>query len=211
MITVQPDPFPHAVIDGLWDNALLYSIAKSFPPPDSPVWRRFDNGHEVKFGSTGPIAAWPEPVRAFLSMLHRPEWCATVGDAFGIPDLTADTWGGGMHMIPPGGKLDMHVDFNQHHNGLYRRINCLVYLNLGWTPADGGELYLGANREVTVEPTFNRTAMFATSDTSWHGHPEPTSPSFWRKSIAVYYYSPQPAPSFERPHDTIFLEDDRAS
>jgi hypothetical protein len=205
MITVHPDPFPHAVEDGLWDNADLYAAMNAFPPPQHPIWRRFANDREVKFGSTGPTTSLPMPVQRVLAKLHDPEWCGLLGMAFNIPGLTADIWGGGMHMIPPGGKLDMHVDFNQHHNGLYRRINCLVYLNLGWKPEHGGQLYLGAEREVTVEPVFNRTAMFATSDTSWHGHPEPTSEGFWRKSLAVYYYSPEPAPTFDQPHDTIFL------
>ena len=203
---VTVDPFPHVVADGLWDEAELREVAESFPPPDFPVWRKFQNGHEIKFGSTGSVATWPEPVQRFVMKLASPTWCEMVATAFGLPELYADAWGGGMHMIPPGGKLDMHVDFNVHRNGLYRRVNCLVYLNDGWTEADGGQLYLGQNREVKVAPVLNRTAMFATSDTSWHGHPDPTGPTFWRKSIAMYYYSHEPAPTFNQAHDTIFLE-----
>ena len=137
-------------------------------------------------------------------------WCEQIAEAFGIEqELVPDMWGGGMHMIPPGGLLDVHVDFNQHPNGLYRRINCLVYLN-DWTEGMGGELELRSEREgdgVTVAPVFNRTAIFATSDHSWHGHPNPTAEHFWRKSVAVYYYTTRPSDSFRNPHDTVFWED----
>lgn len=203
---VSLDPFPHVIEDGLWSVGALVKVRDSFPPPDSPVWRRFDNGHERKLASLGTVAAWPHPVQEFIGTLTSPQWCRKLGDLFGIDDLTADTYGGGMHMIPPGGKLDIHVDFNVHPNGLYRRLNCLIYLN-DWDPADGGELELRQDEHtplLKVAPVFNRTVIFATSDRSWHGHPTPTGEGFWRKSIAVYYYSPEPSPGFRSPHDTIF-------
>ena len=34
----QSDPFPHAVIDGMWPQALLLAAAAEFPPPDDARW-----------------------------------------------------------------------------------------------------------------------------------------------------------------------------
>ena len=40
-------------------------------------------------------------------------------------------------------------------------------------------------------PVFNRVVIFTTTDSSFHGHPEPLScPEYMtRKSVALYYYT----------------------
>ena len=59
-----------------------------------------------------------------------------------------------------------------------------------------------------ILPLFNRTVIFSTTDTSFHGHPHPlTSPvGMSRKSVSLYYYTPG-RPEWERsaPHDTLFI------
>jgi len=212
-LEVQQVPFPHLVADGLWDYGLLVAARDSFPPPDSPTWHRFDNQHERKLGGSSDPHTWPVPVGQFMAQLASAEVCEWIGDLFDIPNLFADAYGGGMHMIPPGGFLDVHVDFNRHPVAGFRRINLLVYLNEGWQAGMGGELMLRETptgpigRDVIVEPTFGRTAIFATSESSWHGHPEPTV-GYWRRSIACYYYSPEPSPDYEGgAHDTIYPEE----
>lgn len=210
-MNVLTDPFPYCILDGRWDSGMLLNCRDSFPPPDADVWRRFENGHERKFGSTGTPSSWPNPVQRMVLELTDPEFCNEIAASFGIEDeLFPDLYGGGMHMIPPGGVLDVHVDFNIHPTSVaYRRINCLVYLN-DWHPGMGGELELRSERDeahLVVEPVFNRTVIFATSDHSWHGHPNPTADGFWRKSIACYYYTERPAPGFHAAHDTVFWED----
>jgi len=203
---VNTHPFPHLILDGWWDQGMLLKARDAFPPPDAPVWRKYDNGQEKKLASVGSPADWPMPVQRLIMHLVDVDWCEQLSEWFGIPDLIPDLWGGGMHMIPPGGRLGTHVDFNLHHQGMFRRINCLVYLN-DWSPGMGGELLLGETGEVVVEPILNRTAIFATSDHSWHGHPTPTVDGFWRKSLAVYYYTTTPPEGFRNPHDTVFWED----
>ncbi|MFM8411426.1 MAG: 2OG-Fe(II) oxygenase, partial [Alphaproteobacteria bacterium] len=109
-----------------------------------------------------------------------------------------DPWfdGGGLHETLPGGFLDVHADFNFHGAWfLDRRLNVLVYLNHGWREEWGGCLELW-DRDLSrcvkkVVPAFNRTVIFATDDTSFHGHPEPVRcpPGTTRKSVAMYYYS----------------------
>ena len=117
------------------------------------------------------------------------------------------TEGGGYHLIRPGGKLAVHADFNQSDDGLYRRLNMLVYLNEGWTEEDGGHLELW-DREHSVKrilPIFNRTVVFETSETSFHGHPIPLPGPRSRRSVAAYYFSKETPGDFRHPHTTVWL------
>ena len=184
-LPVVAEPFPHAVVDGWWDEALLERVASEFPAPDAPGWRRYANGNESKL--EGPPTMWGQGVRDLLD-----EVAASIPDlerAFGIPDLSMETVGGGYHLIPPGGFLGVHTDFSRSpRTGLYRRLNLLVYLNGTWTDP-GGRLQLwGDEMAADVAPEWNRTVVFATSSRSWHGHPLPASR--WRRSVAAYFYSP---------------------
>ena len=198
---VSPWPFPHVVMDGAFEDDLLDQVVGEFPDPASSAWGVFDNPRERKqacederfFGlATGHL----------LETLRSEEYCNNLGYLFGIPDLTASIFGGGYHQIPTDGLLAMHVDFNRGH-GLHRRLNHLTFLNRDYLPEYGGQLLLGEDGQVVIEPVFNRTAIFATSEQSWHGHPTPWAGPSPRKSFAVYYFSPEPA-SDAPEHSTVF-------
>ncbi|MFW2382075.1 MAG: hypothetical protein ACN4GZ_09980, partial [Acidimicrobiales bacterium] len=46
------EPFPHAVIDNVFDDAILQRVLAEFPDPDSPIWDRSnDPGIQVKLRS----------------------------------------------------------------------------------------------------------------------------------------------------------------
>jgi hypothetical protein len=52
---------------------------------------------------------------------------------------------------------------------------------------------------------MGRTVIFATSATSWHGHPEPTTHR-WRKSIAAYFFTEEHAPDCDHSQrSTVWL------
>lgn len=210
---VHQHPFPHAVEYDLFDIDLCRRAASQFPEPTDPSWWRFNNPREVKLASTSrSLEEYPSAIAELLRELTSPRWCAKLGEAFGIGPVTPDLHGGGMHLIPPGGRLAMHVDFNRHPDGRWRRLNCLLYLNDGWVGGMGGELLLKGDGEpigewAAVPPTMGACAVLATGPSSWHGHPTPTV-GFWRKSLACYYYSDTPAPGDEAGvHDTIFTEE----
>jgi Rps23 Pro-64 3,4-dihydroxylase Tpa1-like proline 4-hydroxylase len=132
----------------------------------------------------------------------------------GIDGLIPDPYfgGGGIHQIEPGGFLEVHADFNWHPKlRLDRRLNMLIYLNRDWPEEYGGHLELWDRqlRECvrSILPVFNRTVVFSTTDSSYHGHPRPLGcpPGRTRKSVSLYYYT-NGRPDEERsaPHDTIF-------
>jgi hypothetical protein len=198
-------PFPHAVIDGLWNPDQLRACAAEFPPATDPRWATYPDPKE--YGKrAGDSRMWGPVTQRFFMQAHLAETCELLEEWTGIGPLMADDLGGGMHVTGEGGRLDMHRDFNRHPSlPLERRLNLLVFLNEVWEREWGGVLYLGREREVEVLPLFGRTVLFACGPESWHGHPEPIVGEHWRKSLAVYFYAPlraETAPS----HSTVWGE-----
>lgn len=195
------DPFPHRVVDEFWPDHVLSDVAEEFPDSEHPGWRRYANAQEGKF--EGPPAIWGEVTRSLFDSIA--ELAEPLGKAFGIPGLTMETIGGGYHLIPPGGRLAVHTDFNVSPDShLYRRLNLIIYLNRDWDDPGGClELWDEHRRTKAIVPEFGRMVVFETSDRSWHGHPKPTEHR-WRRSVAAYFFSPEPAPGYSVEHSTIW-------
>lgn len=209
--TFITEPFPHAVIDRLWDPNWLNAIAAEFPKPEDLRWTRYPDPKE--WGKrAGDARCWGPATLRWFEHVRTSEVSRALAAATGIGPLTADTIGGGMHMTSEGGRLASHVDFNVHPDNpdLERRLNLLVFLNHDWRSEWGGTLYLGEHREVEVLPTFNRTVLFATSAKSWHGHPDPIVGDHLRKSLACYYYAPVTAATAAA-HSTVWQSDTTAN
>lgn len=191
------EPFPHVVLDGLFDDELLRAVAAEYPGAEG-MDQSYSAPHEDGKGQTSSWAGLGTRTTQLIGDLNSGDFVAELENLTGIDHLVADTKleGGGMHRTGPGGHLGIHADFSRHEdNGLHRRINLLVYLNEDWDEAWGGHLELwdvDMNRAVQrVAPVLGRTVIFATTSTSWHGHPDPLGcpPDRARLSIALYYYT----------------------
>ncbi len=193
---VVRDPFPHMVVDGFADADELRAVVAAWPRDG---WHSKAARTSIK-RSMADVATMPQAARTVLERLHAPEFVARLGEAFGLelhpdPRWPAHLEGGGLHDIPRGGHLGIHVDFNRHPRAEWVRVaNLLLYMNDDWQDAWGGHLVLqhdDGREAARIAPRFNRMVAFATSERSWHGHPEPLAcpDGMTRKSIAVYYYS----------------------
>jgi len=204
-LQVTRDPFPHVVADGWWPAELLGQVEAEFPDSGDVRWRRYENSQERKL--EGPPPMWGEATREFFGEIEARG--GALEEAFGIPGLQMETIGGGYHLIPPGGYLDIHADFNRSpQTGRFRRLNLLVYLNPGWVDLGGHlELWGAAGREVDVTPEFNRMVVFETSSRSWHGHPRPAAR--WRKSVAAYFFTETQPEGYRADHSTVWYRDAR--
>lgn len=208
------DPFPHCVIDGLFPEQCLVEVSDEIDTLPKSSWRIFCNERELKWGFLYP-GFRDTALHKFLIYLGSPEVLGCLEQLTGIDGLIPDPYygGGGVHYVPPGGYLAVHSDFNWHPKlKLDRRVNVLIFLNKGWREEYGGhlELWDGEPKEPRkrILPIFNRTVVFNTTDSSFHGHPEPLHcpPTRGRKSISAYYYTNgRPAEEASVPHDTIFL------
>jgi len=203
-------PFPHAVLDDLIPGDVLQAVLDEFPPPDEDGWWRFDDVKERKLALHDRSRMGPASRRLFDELNSAP-MVDFLGQLTGITGLVPDPhlYGGGLHLILPGGFLEVHADFNRHPlTGLQRRLNLLIYLNRDWSESYGGALELWdagmAGPPVVVPPVFGRCVLFATTDTSFHGHPHPLAcpPGMARRSLALYYYSlPEEQTEW---HNTVF-------
>jgi hypothetical protein len=207
------EPFPHVVIDDfLTQDALIEAIA-AFPPSGAPIWK-VDDFNICRKKYCSEELHIPAPLRRVIRDLNSTLFLRYLSNATGIDYLLPDVTfaGSGLFLIDPGGYLNVHADFNVHFlNKLDRRLNLLLYLNLGWRDAYGGHLELwrdgGAACEKAILPIANRCVIFATTDQSFHGHPKPLScpPDRSRNCISIYYYT-NGRPDAERtaPHNTLW-------
>jgi hypothetical protein len=210
---VAAQPFPHIVLDDILPKEVLGAVLAEFPQPQQVEWMTFDSPLERKLASKDD-STMGEATRHLLAELNSAPFIDFLERLTGIPGLVPDPHfvGGGLHQIERGGHLKVHADFNRHpQTGLERRLNVLLYLNRGWKDEYGGALELWnrdmSAREAAILPLFNRCVVFSTTDTSFHGHPEPlNSPEGeTRKSIALYYYSKdRPEQEASREHSTLF-------
>jgi hypothetical protein len=192
-------PFPHLVLDGLFDQDMLRAIVREFPDKNNDSVEAHNDGVYVRLKHN---TTWETEIgghtRDFFAEMASPRVLLALERITGIAGLMPDPYlfGGGLHFTGSGGKLAVHADFNRHPKlMLDRRLNLLLYLNEGWSEENQGWLELW-DREMRhcvtkVAPLFNRTVVFSTTSFSFHGQPEPIlgPPSLVRRSIALYYYT----------------------
>jgi Rps23 Pro-64 3,4-dihydroxylase Tpa1-like proline 4-hydroxylase len=206
-------PFPHIVLDNLFDKEKIKEILDEFPDEKAIDWRIFDDETGVKLASKNENQLG---IKTFhlINVLNSGTFLRFLEALTGIEKLISDPYlfGGGLHQIKRGGYLKMHVDYNKHNYlPLDRRVNLLLYLNEDWEESFGGAIELWDEDMKTcaqkILPLFNRMVLFSTTDKSFHGHPEPlTCPSDrTRKSIALYYFSVgRPEAEVSTLHSTIY-------
>jgi hypothetical protein len=208
-------PFPHSTFEGFLDTKTAAGIARELPAPGAPGrWDRyFAEGLEDKW-AISEDASLPPMLRQLVLEMNSSRFIAFLEKLTGIEHLLPDPHleGAGLHLVPSGGVLQVHADFNYSKRlDAYRRVNAFLYLNPRWQEAWGGELELWDRPHgkaiARYAPLFNRFVVFNSRSDTFHGHPYPiTSPkSEWRTSLAMYYYTaarPDDAPAEH--HNTVY-------
>lgn len=209
-------PFPHIALDDVLPSAAVDAVLAEFPGEDSPYWAFKRSRTSVKQDSrrADKELFLPPFIRRLIWELNSAVFLLFLSELTGIEGLTPDPYleGGGVHQIPRGGFLKIHADFNRHPvTDLHRRLNVLIYLNKDWRPEYGGDLELWpedmSRCARRIAPLAGRMAVFSTSDTSYHGHPDPLAcpPGSTRKSLALYYYTAErPADEGAARHSTLY-------
>jgi hypothetical protein len=194
----------HKIIDDFLPRESALGLAANFPGLETMSgWHVYDNPLELKFAMDDLDKMSPH-TRSVFGYLQSDEFVERIAREMEIQGLENDPFlhGAGLHCMPPGGKLDMHLDYSIHpRTRKERRVNLILFLNTTWRQEWGGELVLYPADErdgtmtdrtpaVKILPKFNRAVVFETSDISWHGVPfishEAAEP---RKTLAIYYVS----------------------
>jgi len=207
-------PFRFLVVDNFLPESQFALAASVFPEPEAPMWLKYRSGAENNKLQSQNFQLVDADLRNVLKLLNEPhfvEWLSNVTSIDGlIPD--PEYHGGGLHQTLKGGHLGIHVDYNKHTTqGWHRRLNAILYFNEKWEESWGGSLEFWnadvSERVQMIAPLGNRLVVFETTETSWHGHPDPLNPpiGITRKSIATYYYSlDRPAEEIAPEHNTVF-------
>ena len=190
-------PFAHVAASGIFADDVLLEIAAEFPAAQKMAGRftgEIEGGKftESDWSKFGPVT------QQFVSACNSGPFLRSLSELTGIDGLLADPYlaGGGQHQTGRGGRLKVHSDFNVHpFLPLTRRLNMLVYLNIGWEDSWAGALELWnsdmSEAVVTVTPTLGQVVVFTCTDESFHGLPDPIQcpEGTFRRSLAFYYFT----------------------
>jgi hypothetical protein len=208
-------PFPFVKIENFLEPSFAAAVAAAYPTFEDAQQQgvTFKAVNELKKVQIADAKQFPGPVARLNEALASAEFLSDLSYITSIPDLLADEelLGGGIHITGPGGRLDVHVDFNYvESRKLHRRINILIYLNPVWEERWGGHIQLWDKDVKTCwhsfAPSFNRCVIFETSEISFHGvTPVTTASAYPRISFAGYYYTREaPTDWSGSVHSTIF-------
>src|SRR5216684_2798281 len=140
-------PFPFMKIENFVDPKLALQVAAACPDFHNAMatGMSFKTVNERKKVQITDSNLFPEPIARLHDILSSPEFVSDLSYITGIPNLIADEElvGGGVHVTGPGGRLDVHIDFNyMKERKLHRRVNLLLYLNPTWQEEWGGQIQL---------------------------------------------------------------------
>lgn len=209
-------PYPHLVIDNLFEPELLNRLVAEFPQSHTRDWLIWESTHESKTTSKG-IDNLSIFTQMFCLWLNSRDVISAIELIVGINNLVGDPLfhGAGLHEMYRNGWLEMHADYTKHFSlPLMRRINILIYLNQDWDASWGGELVLQDpknGQKVSYLPNFNRTIIFPTTAKTLHGVPNTLSCPLdrSRKLLSIYYWTPIPMPLWSKAGTPLLWASDR--
>jgi hypothetical protein len=199
---IAGEPYPHVVIDDLFDPEMLDRVVDEFPSSNNRDWLTWDTKHELKSTSKG-INGLSTFTQLFCLWLNSSDVINEVKKITGLDNLYGDPTfhGAGLHEMYRDGWLEIHSDYTKHYYlPMMRRLNLITYLNRDWEEAWGGELalqdYKDSSKQVSYAPYFNRTIIFPTTEQTLHGVPNKLAcpENCSRKLLSIYYWTPIPMP-----------------
>lgn len=202
----EQEPFPHLIIDNFLDETVALDVAYelrwlnvNFQEEEWRFDKKDHHKNQVLKRSITQLNNMLPTSKLISTYVNNPQFLSFLRDLTGMEELVGD-WeyrGGGVHMTPKGGSLNVHHDFNflgdPKNPYAYRKVNLLIYLNEEWESDWGGNLELWekdlSSPKHIIEPKFNRAVLFNIEDAP-HGHPHPLEcpEGETRRSLAYYFY-----------------------
>lgn len=186
-------PYPHLLVDDFCDAGKLEHLYAAIPELKNKSRDYLFAHNKFEKSNYKELGAEFNELYIELSSPRMNEFLSFIANE----DIFVDplNHGGGLHQGRQNSFLDMHLDFNYHplHNGWYRNMNLLLYLNKDWRPEFRGHLKLvdlrtGEEKELGVP--FNRMIIQQTRAFTLHGYDMTNFPEYqYRTSVATYAYS----------------------
>ena len=217
-------PYPAIAIDDFVNPSLLRAASNSFSEVRPNDWYTYkgdtNTNRAYKKTSTLRHTITP-PALAVLDYIATHFNPADYFEDFGISvDVFPDFgyYGAGMHELPEGGFLGMHLDTDIHGgNKKWRReYSAVLCASEEYDSSFDLVLHDGKGQHAKVPYKFNRLMVFKCSNAdfvykheyeSWHGIPKPITTGMTRKTLPVFYWSTNDSSTTDRRVRASFNKD----
>ncbi|HPF11875.1 MAG TPA: 2OG-Fe(II) oxygenase [Flavobacteriaceae bacterium] len=197
----------HLYIDNLLPETLAHAIHEAFPKKEQMVRKK--TLREYKYIAAQMDQYDPLLEEAIYAFQDK-RIVVLVGEICGIEGLEPDEnlYAGGISLMAKDNYLNPHLD-NSHDKDRdrWRILNLLFYVTPNWQDANGGHLEVWPegldHPQVTIHSRFNRLAIMATHNASWHSV-SPVVGEGDRCCVSNYYFSKRPLRQDDSFHVTSF-------
>ena len=205
--TQSKDAIGYFYIDNLLPEELALQISNAFPEKEEMVLKK--SLREYKY-----VAAQMDQYNPLLEQViyafQDERIVKLIGEICSIknPEPDENLYAGGISLMAEENFLNPHLD-NSHDKSRdkWRVLNLLYYVTPNWEDSYGGHLEIwpeGLNHEpITIYSRFNRLAVMATHQKSWHSV-SPVTHNGERCCVSNYYFSDTPLTHKDQFHVTSF-------
>lgn len=207
-------PFPHLVMDNLFDPILLEGILQEMAAMSDQQWMLVEKRSQERFLRMRSGVELGGAGAQLTGLLHSAPFLYLLSEITGVWQLLPDPYlqGAGYASMRRGDFFNVHADRNvAYETGLHRRLAMIVFLNKSWEQQYNGQLELwnpeGTSCEASIDPLFNRTVIFEVAYPNYHGVPRPLDcpAGRSRQSFIVYYHTVGVEGKLDvTPHSSIF-------
>ena len=192
----RADPFPHLVIDDLFDDQALRRAAEGFPAPDQMGERPGRKGVlELTDRDRVPVG-----LREVSDELLGERFTSWLSFVTGVDDLVTDATGswGALRQSGDGVEGKIHAPPTEHPTKpWYRALTLILHLSEGLGESNGGCFQLwGPDKAAphrSIAPRFNRAVVFLTTPVAYHSVSRThLAPGEARKVMQALYFSERP-------------------
>ena len=194
-------------IDDLLPKELSLKIHQNFPKTSETKKR--ESLRELKF-TAFQMDKYNPLLEEVIYAFQDEKIVKLVGEICGIKQISADEklYAGGLSLMEKGNFLNPHLD-NSHdkERDKWRVLNLLYYVTPDWDLDYGGNLEIWPKglkeKQITIESKFNRLAVMATHQSSWHSVSKVVVDKT-RCCVSNYYFSETPLLQSDAFHVTTF-------
>jgi Rps23 Pro-64 3,4-dihydroxylase Tpa1-like proline 4-hydroxylase len=207
-------PFPHIVIDNLFEDHLLERLLPEIRDMSRDKWLKVEQDSRERTMRMRSAAEIGPAGADLLGIVHSAAFLYLLSEITGIWQLLPDPYlqGAGYAVMRKGDYFHIHSDRNvAYETGLVRRLAMIIFLNKSWRPEYQGQLELwnseATHCDVRIDPCFNKTVIFEVADPNFHGVPVPLAcpEDRTRQSFILYFHTTSEAANIKiRPHTSIF-------
>ena len=208
-------PFPHLVLDNLFQSEILERLLEEMEGLREDQWRLVENRALERVRRMRSVEELGDAGTELVNLLHSASFLHLISRMTGIEHLLPDPYlqGAGYASMHPGDFFDVHTDRSvAYDTGLTRRLALIIFLNKAWSADYHGQLELwdakATRCEVSIEPVFNRTVIFEVATPNFHGVPVPVACPVGRSrnSFIVYYHTVGAGGKDVIAHSSIFAQ-----